>query len=129
MWGAEYKSLQGNMGLGRAIAYFTFNGIPISIPLNDTQGYDLIADYNGKLKRVQIKTTMMLNKNEDSYMVGLRNTGGASGKTKIRDFDKESFDLLFILCQNGNEYLIPVEDISVKTYITLTEDCNKFRLN
>lgn len=37
------------MGLGKAIEYFTSHQISISLPLNDTQPYDLIADFNGKL--------------------------------------------------------------------------------
>ena len=41
-----YRSIQGNIGLGKAIEYFTSWGIPISIPLNDTQKYDLIADFD-----------------------------------------------------------------------------------
>lgn len=32
---------KGNSGLGMAIAYFTTNGFVVSIPLNDTQDYDL----------------------------------------------------------------------------------------
>ena len=37
------------MGLGKAIEYFTSHQISISLLLNDTQPYDLIADFNGKL--------------------------------------------------------------------------------
>lgn len=58
MWGSSYKSLQGNLGLGQAIAFFTSRGIPVSIPLNDTQKYDLVAEINGVLKKISIKTTM-----------------------------------------------------------------------
>ena len=43
-WNSNYKSHQGNFGLGAAIAYYTSQCIPISIPLNDTQGYDLVID-------------------------------------------------------------------------------------
>lgn len=50
-----YQSLQGNLGLGKAIQYFTSQGITVALPLNDTQKYDLIADFNGKLQRIQIK--------------------------------------------------------------------------
>lgn len=45
------------MGLGKAIEYFTSNNITIALPLNDTQKYDLIADFNGKLQRISIKTS------------------------------------------------------------------------
>ena len=40
-----YHSIQGNIGFGKAIEYFTSNNIHIAIPLNDTQKYDLIADH------------------------------------------------------------------------------------
>lgn len=40
-WESDYKSHQGNLGLGRAIAYYTTNCIPVLIPLNDTQKYDI----------------------------------------------------------------------------------------
>ena len=35
---------KGNSGLGMAIAYYSCNGYIVSVPLNDTQDYDLIVD-------------------------------------------------------------------------------------
>ena len=52
--GNLYHSIQGNIGLGKAIEYFTSNNITVAIPLNDTQKYDLIVDFNGKLQRVSV---------------------------------------------------------------------------
>ena len=46
-WDSDYKSHQGNLGLGRAIAYYTANCIPVLIPLNDTQKYDIAIDKEG----------------------------------------------------------------------------------
>ena len=37
---------KGNAGMSMAIAYFGCNGFTVSIPLNDTQDYDLISDSN-----------------------------------------------------------------------------------
>ena len=48
---------RGNTGLGIAIAYFTANGYTVSIPLNDTQDYDLVIDKNNELETVQVKAT------------------------------------------------------------------------
>lgn len=36
----------GNSGLGIAIAYFSTHAYTVSIPLNDTQDYDLIVEKN-----------------------------------------------------------------------------------
>ena len=35
---------RGNSGLGMVIAYFSTNGYVVSIPLNDTQDYDLVIE-------------------------------------------------------------------------------------
>lgn len=45
-----------------AIAYFSTNGYTVSIPLNDTQDYDLIVEKNGILQRVQVKATGYIGK-------------------------------------------------------------------
>lgn len=66
-WDSSYKSHQGNLGLGVAIAHYTSKCIPIAIPLNDTQGYDLVIDKDG-LKRAQVKTTKFTSPNGD-FMV------------------------------------------------------------
>lgn len=47
----DTKKNIGNTGLSMAIAYFGSNGYTVSIPLNDTQDYDLVVDIDGKLKK------------------------------------------------------------------------------
>ena len=53
---------KGNCGLGMAIAYFSTKGYTVSIPLNDTQDYDLIVEKNWILQRVQVKATGCIGK-------------------------------------------------------------------
>lgn len=125
-WSSEYKSHQGNLGLGRAIAYYTTNCIPIMLPLNDTQKYDLVIDKDNKLQRVSVKTTQHLNKAETNYIVRLCNSGGSSGKSIIRKFDKTSCDIVFILTIEGTMYEIPSENIDASTELTLTDKWNNY---
>ena len=42
---------KGNTSLGMAIGYYSSNGYTVSIPLNDTQDYDLIVDKENVLKK------------------------------------------------------------------------------
>lgn len=116
-WNSKYKSLQGNIGLGQAIAWYTSQGIPVLLPLNDTQKYDLAIDIKGELQRVSIKTTQAQDA-RGNYIVGLRNTGGSSDKSVIRKFDPKSCDLLFIYTKSGDRYEIPAKDIDVN-FLTL----------
>lgn len=55
---------KGNFGLGVAIAYFTAKEYTVSIPLNDTQDYDLFVEKNGKLETIQVKATSCKTKYE-----------------------------------------------------------------
>ena len=103
--------MQGNLGLGKAIEYFTSHSIPVAIPLNDTQKYDLIADFNGKLQRISVKTSRAT-ENGKSFSVQLINTGGSSGNNNIRPFDNESCDYLFIYTINEEYYLIPSKEVT-----------------
>lgn len=124
-WTSNYKSHQGNVGLGRAIAYYTANCIPVLLPLNDTQKYDLVVDKDGKLLRVSVKTTQF-RKESGNYEVLLKNCGGSSGTSKTRPFDNTSCDVLFIVTVEGIMYEIPTSIINVKNTLTLTDKWDKY---
>ena len=103
---------KGTAGVGSAIQYFTMMWVTVSVPLNDSQGYDLIADYGyGQLKRVQVKTTNC-KASANSWEVPLRTTGGNQSFHTAKAFDKTSCDLLFVVTGDGRRWLIPVEKIA-----------------
>ena len=126
-WKSDYKSHQGNLELGRAIAYYTTNCIPVLIPLNDTQKYDIVIDKDG-LKRVSVKSTQYLLKS-GNYEVLLKNCGGSSGQSKTRHFDNSTCDILFIVVANGDMYEIPSSEIAVKSALTLTDKWDKYKVS
>lgn len=102
---------QGDVGLGAAIAWFTANSWIVSIPLTDSQDYDLIVDEGLQPLRCQVKTTS--HKTEYGiYEVSLTIKGGnRSGSGKIKKLDKSKVDLLFILTDQNDKYLIPVSEV------------------
>ena len=71
---------KGNSSLGIAIAYYASNGYIVSIPLNDTQDYDLVVDKDNSIKKVQVKFTGCKTK-YGNYQVALKSCGGTKGKT------------------------------------------------
>ena len=128
MWGSDYKALQGNVGFGRAIAYFTSVGVPVLLPLNDTQKYDLCIDTGTEIKRVSVKTVSHKAKGT-TYQVQLRNTGGSSGSSTIRKFDNSSCDYLFVLVEDGTMLLIPAKEITTESTYNIThERVEKYRV-
>ena len=125
-----YLSLQGNMGLGKAIEYFTSHQIPVSLPLNDTQPYDLIADFNGKLQRVQVKTSRSTQTEGKSYSISLRNCGGnRTGSVRQVLFDNTTCDYLFIYTGANKMYLIPSKIIEAKNSIVVGIKYSEFEVH
>lgn len=114
-----YQSIQGNMGFGKAIEYFTSHGITVALPLNDTQKYDLIADFNGGLQRVSVKTGRYSENNGKSYAIMLKNCGGTSKGSVIRKFDNTTCDYVFIYTASNDMYLIPAKEITSVSSITV----------
>ena len=128
VWFNDYKSKQGNIGLGQAIAYYMSKGYIVALPINDTQPYDLVVDKldgNG-LQRVSVKTTRFIERK--SYVVQLGNTGGSSGNNKIRFFDNNASDLIFIFSISQERWEIPSKHIEAKRSITLGEKYDKYRI-
>jgi hypothetical protein len=116
---------QGNIGIGIAIAWFVKNGCTVSIPLTDCQEYDLVIDdINGKLYKVQVKTTTF--KEFNTYKINLKTCGGNQSFNTIKKFDKTKVDLLFIVTCEGDMYLIPTNKITQTNCLKLGEkyqDC------
>lgn len=93
----------GRAGMALAIAYFGANGYTVSIPLNDTQWYDLIVEKEGKIQTVQCKAT-----GSKDGRIDFRN----NGYNGIYDSAlNHPIDYLFCLDKQGILFNIPVCDI------------------
>jgi hypothetical protein len=115
---------KGNIAVGEAIAYFTKQGHTVSIPLNDSQEYDLIVDIDGFLNKVQIKYTSQTT-TSGKFSVGLRSVSGSSRKVYKTVVDSD-IDYIFILTSSGSRYLLPIVDIVATNAITLNENYTKY---
>ena len=97
---------RGRVGLSLAIAYFCTNGYCVSVPLNDTQYYDLVVEKDGRFFTVQCKMTETKNNTID-----LRSTGGTKGTIYDRVTNHQNLDFLFCVSKNKKMFLIPVPDL------------------
>lgn len=118
----ETNKQRGNCGLGIEIGYFSTNGYTVSIPLNDTQDYDLLIDKNNEIKSVQVKYTTCKTK-YGNYQVALKSCGGTKGITYKTVIDTK-VDYLFIATDKIDMYLIPVEEVKNKSTLNL---CDKYK--
>jgi hypothetical protein len=118
---------QGDLGLGRAIGWLTECGYTVSIPLTDSQDYDLIVDIDNKLNKVQVKTTRYKNK-YGIFMVNLSIKGGNQSCNTIKIFDSSTVDYVFILTSENNMYFIPACEIKTKNNLNIGKLVDKFKL-
>lgn len=96
----------GRIGMSMAINYYTCQGYTISIPLNDTQWYDLIVEKDGQFKTVQCKATQT----EDGA-IDFRSTGETNGGTYDNILNHSELDYLFCVDKNFNMFNIPLSAI------------------
>ena len=96
---------KGRAGMALAIAYFGSNGYTVSLPMNDTQWYDLVIEKAGVFQTVQCKATGNTDKT-----IYLRSMGGSAGKVYDNVLD-HPVDLLFCLDSEQNMFVIPVEQL------------------
>lgn len=96
----------GRIGLSMAINYFTCQGYTISLPINDTQWYDLVVEKDGKFYTVQCKATQ-----SESGDIDFRSTGGTNGGVYDNLLNHSELDYLFCVNKDLNMWLIPIKDI------------------
>ena len=113
------SNLKGNVALGQAISYFTLQGYIVSLPINDSQVYDLIIEKDMQLQTVQVKYTSEKSKSGTAYKCTLRTISGTT-RQKLYSITDTGVNLLFCYCDNGEKYLIPITDITNSNSITLS---------
>lgn len=84
----------GDVGEAYAIAKFTEHGIHISKPLSENCPYDLIADWNGNLYKIQVKTTEHCKNDTMKFNISRNNPY----KLTWDKYRKGEIDFFFLYC-------------------------------
>ena len=114
---------QGDLGEAAAIQWLTSVGAIVSFPLFHSPDYDLIAEFGGRLVRVQVKTSRCKESWSDHFAVQLARYGGNQSWTGlVKKFDASRFDFLFVLVADGRRWFIPSSEIQAKRSITVGGD-------
>jgi hypothetical protein len=116
----------GNIGIGKAINFFLSKGYVVSLPINDSQSYDLVVEIDNKLCKIQVKMSGQKKEN-GIFIIDLRSTGGNQSRNTIKHFDKNSCDYVFACTSENETYLIPSEECN-KHSISLGDKYKNFIL-
>lgn len=99
----------GNIGESIAISSFVKYGIPVYIPFGDNEKADLIAEFNGRLNKIQVKTSIKATNGKMFFDVTSSTTHRKNGIH--RRYTSEEIDYFF--CYNierDKSFLIKVPD-------------------
>lgn len=97
----------GNIGEAKVLCKFIELGVPVYIPFGDNEKSDLIAEFNGKLNRIQVKTSL---KAEDGKMVFSLVSSTAHRKNGVKHIYTEDEIDYFALynIERDKLFLVPI---------------------
>jgi hypothetical protein len=114
---------QGDLGEASAIEWFSRLGAMIFIPFGHSPDVDLIVELEGRLLRIQVKTSTQFAETPDAHgrrVVSLRTCGGNQSWTGVaKTIDPTRVDILFVLTGDGRRWVIPSHCLEARTSIRL----------
>ena len=104
------KKQKGNLTELQCIAAFYEIGYSVSIPYGENSRYDFIADVDGHLLRVQVKSSSTKDDGK-TYTFSCRSSRTNGKRTINKKYTKSEIDY-FATFINGRCYIVPVEECS-----------------
>ena len=104
------KKQKGNLTELQCISAFYEIGYSVSIPYGENNRYDFIADVEGHLVRVQVKTSSTKDDGK-SYSFSCRSSRTNGKRTINKKYNKSEIDYFATFIKNRC-YLVPVEACS-----------------
>lgn len=112
----ENSSKIGSVGESIALAEFTKRGYNVSIPFSENCPYDLVVEKNGKLLKIQCKTTEHIKNNCMEFNI-CRSNGFTYKKER---YTNDEIDFVFVYClENDYMGLIPIYEANKSSTFTI----------
>jgi hypothetical protein len=112
---------QGDLGEVAALDWLLRRGAHVFVPVGQSPNCDLVAEVDGCLLRIQVKTSRRRGRNGiGGYQVQLATRGGNrswGGVSKL--FDTSRCDYVFIVVGDGRRWFIPAAEIQAKHAIVV----------
>lgn len=110
-------NLKGKLTEIEVLHYIINMGYSVSIPFGDKDRYDQIWDINGKLLKVQVKTSHWKNERNNAFTFKCKTT--SNGKEyKYTEADIDYFATMW----DGRCYLIPVRNCSTEKTLWINQN-------
>lgn len=112
---------KGNIGEAMIIAEFVKRDIQVAIPFGDNARYDLIAEFNNKLNKIQIKYCSEI-KNSNTIICKCANS---TNHTTNKHYTTYENDVDYICCylQPWNiSVILPIKDVGSRKMLSIRKE-------
>lgn len=108
---------KGNILEARTLFEFQKYNIPVSLPWGDNERYDMIAEFNGKLNRIQIKTSN--EENNGAIKCYCRSSTNHTTNKNLSTYENDIDYFVFYNQQRDILALVPIEVVGNNKSISL----------
>ena len=113
----DNSKTKGQYSEAKALLEFQKYDIPVAIPWGDNERYDLIAEFNGKFNRIQVKTC---NEEQNGSIICYCRSSKNHTTNKVKSLYIGEVDYFVFVNQTHDLIaIVPIEDIGEKTQIAL----------
>ncbi len=117
------RTQQGDLGEASAAEWFMSRGAVVLIPFGHSPHFDLVVELDGRLLRIQVKTSTQETETPEGHwrgLVSLSTAGGNQSWNGVRKhIDVDRFDYLFVLTASGRRWLIPAAALEATHALSL----------
>jgi Holliday junction resolvase-like predicted endonuclease len=115
---AAHARRQGDLGEASAVEWLAGVGAHVFVPLGHSPDCDLVADLEGRLVRVQVKTSRFRRAGRWEVVMATRG-GNRSWSGVVKHFTAERAEYVFVHVADGRRWFIPAGEIGGGTGIRL----------
>ena len=111
------SKMKGQISEARALYEFQKRNIPVCIPWGDNERYDMIAEFNGKFNRIQVKTS-----NEEqngAICCYCRSSTNHTTNKNLTTYENDVDYFVFINQTYDLIAIVPIEEVGDKKQIRL----------
>lgn len=120
---AVNRRVQGDIGELSAMEWLGSKGATVWVPFNHSPHVDLMAEWDDRLIKVQVKTSTFrgpVKSGEERWKISIATNGGnRSWNGLTKEFDPGRVDYLFVLVGDGRRWFIPAPFVEAVRSIAL----------
>lgn len=109
---------QGDLGELSAMEWLASQGATVAIPVFHSPDWDLVAELDDRLIRVQVKTSTAWRRGRWTVLISTRG-GNQSWSGLVKYFDPDRSDFLFAHVGDGRRWFIPATALECRSGLTL----------